>query len=255
MRNADAADDLAALGVTVRQADYDDPETLDAAFAGVDRLLLVSSSEIGRRVPQHRNVITAAGRAGVGVIVYTSILHAGTSPLGLASEHRATEALLREAGVPFVLLRNGWYTENYTRSAPMAVTHGAVLGSAGDGRIASAARTDYAAAVAVLTSNVDQAGRTYELAGDDAWTLTHMAAEIARLSDQPVAYRHLPEPDYRATLEQAGLPEPLAAVYAESDVGASKGGLFDDSRQLSALIGRPTTPLAQSVKEALSQNA
>lgn len=254
MRTPDAETDLVSLGVEVRHVDYDDPATLDAAFTGIDRLLLVSSSETGKRVPQHRNVIEAAGRTGVGLIAYTSFLRADSSPMGLACEHRATEALLNESGVPFVLLRNGWYTENLMGSVPVAVERCAELGSAGNGRIAAEARADYAAAaVAVLTSIETEAGKTYELAGDDSFTLTELAAGIARQSGTAVVYQELPEPDYKAVLERAGLPEPLAAVYAESDVGASKGALFDEGRQLSALIGRPTTTLARSVEEVLRQ--
>ena len=253
-RNVAAGDDLTARGVEVRRMDYEDPNTLRAAFAGVDRLLFISSSEVGQRGRQHRNVIEAARRAGVELIVYTSILHADDTPLGLASEHQATEAALRESGVPFTLLRNGWYTENYVGSAEIAVANGAVLGSAGQGRISSAARADYAAAaVAVMTSGRDEAGAIYELAGDEAYTLADLAAEIARQSGRAVAYRDLPEADYRAILQQAGLPESLAAAYASYDVAAAKGGLFDDSHQLSTLLGHPTTPLAQSVREALNR--
>lgn len=253
MRNVAAGGDLIARGVEVRRVDYDDPDMLTTALDGVDRLLFVSGSEVGRRVPQHRNVIEAARRAGVRLIVYTSILHADDTPLGLASEHQATEAALRESGVPFTLLRNGWYTENYVGSAGMAVANGAVLGSAGQGQISSAARADYAAAaVAVMTSGRDEAGAIYELAGDEAYTLADLAAEIARQSGRAVAYRDLPEVDYRAVLQEAGLPEPLAVALAAADVGASQGGLFDNTRQLSSLIGRPTTPLAQSVREALT---
>lgn len=244
--------DLQARGVQVRVADYNQVETLVAALRGVDKLLLISSSEVGQRVPQHRNVITAAQRAGVGLVAYTSLLHADRSPMGLATEHRETEALLRASGLPHVLLRNGWYTENYTAGVPAALQYGAVLGSAGDGKIASAARADYAAAAAAVLSLDDQAGRVYELAGDQAYTLSELAAEIARQAGQPVVYRDLPEAAYEAALVQAGLPAFLAAMLAESDVGAAKGGLFDDSRELSRLIGRPTTPLAEVVKAALS---
>jgi NAD(P)H dehydrogenase (quinone) len=188
----------------------------------------------------------------VGLVAYTSLLHADRSPMGLATEHRETEALLRASGLPHVLLRNGWYTENYTAGVPAALQYGAVLGSAGDGKIASAARADYAAAAAAVLSLDDQAGRVYELAGDQAYTLSELAAEIARQAGQPVVYRDLPEAAYEAALVQAGLPGFLAAMLAESDVGAAKGGLFDDSRELSRLIGRPTTPLAEMVKAALS---
>jgi NAD(P)H dehydrogenase (quinone) len=252
VRSPEKAADLAALGVQVRQADYAQPATLEAAFQGVDKLLLISSSEVGQRAPQHAAVIAAAQKAGVKLIAYTSILRADTSPLGLAAEHKETEAMLRASGIPFVLLRNGWYTENYTASVPAALQYGAVMGSAKDGRIASAARADYAAAAAAVLTKDGQAGKVYELAGDTAYTLSELAAEIAKQSGKPVVYNDLPEAAYAAALVQVGLPEGFAALLADSDVGASKGGLFDDGHQLSQLIGRPTTPLAEVVKAALA---
>ena len=251
VRSPEKAADLAALGLQVRQADYAQPATLEAAFQGVDKLLLISSSEVGQRAPQHAAVIAAAQKAGVKLLAYTSILRADSSPLGLAAEHKETETMLRDSGIPFVLLRNGWYTENYTGSVGAAVQYGAVMGSAKDGRIASAARADYAAAAAAVLTKEGQAGKVYELAGDTAYTLTDLAAEIARQSGKPVVYKDMPEAEYKAALMQVGLPEGFAALLADSDVGASKGGLFDDDHQLSQLIGRPTTPLADVVKAAL----
>jgi NAD(P)H dehydrogenase (quinone) len=252
VRNPASASDLAGRGVEIRVADYDNPASLAAALKGAGKLLLISSSEIGRRVPQHRNVIDAAKAAGVTLLAYTSILHADTSPLALAAEHRETEALVRASGIPFVLLRNGWYTENYTGNVAAAIQHGAVLGSAGNGRIASAARADFAAAAAaVLSSRESQAGKIYELAGDTSFTLSQYAAEIARQSGTPVAYRNLPEADYKAALQTVGLPEAFAGLIAESDAKAARDSLYDDSRQLSGLIGRPTTTMAQSVAAAL----
>ncbi len=254
VRGREAADRLTALGVEARIADYARPETLDAMFAGIGRALLVSSNALGQRVPQHRNVIEAAKRAQVGLLAYTSVLHADTSPLGLAAEHRETEALLRASGVPFVLLRNGWYTENYTAGFPAALANHALIGGAGQGRIASAARADYAAAAAaVLTAAETWAGRVFELAGDEAYTLADLAAELARQSGQEVAYRDMAEAAYKAALLGAGLPEGLADLLADSDAGASQGALFDDGRQLSTLIGRPATPMAASVAAALRQ--
>ena len=242
----------ADLGVTVRAADYARPETLEPALAGIDTLLLISSSEVGQRAAQHANVIAAARKAGVQHIVYTSLLHADTSVLNLAEEHRQTEAMLEDSGIPHTLLRNGWYTENYLASVPPALQHGAFIGSAGEGRIASAARADYAEAAAVALTTPGQAGKVYELAGDDSYTLTEFAAELSRQSGKPVPYVNLPEADYKAALFGAGLPEPIADLLADSDVGASKGGLFDDQRQLSALIGRPTTSLATLMQAALA---
>lgn len=241
----------AARGVQVRQADYTQPAALAQALKGVDKLLLISSSEVGQRVPQHRNVIDAARQAGVKLVAYTSILRADSSPLGLASDHRETEALLRASGLPHVLLRNGWYTENYTASVQAAVQHGAVLGSAGAGRFSLASRADYAAAAVAVLTQEGQAGKVYELAGDQALTLADYAAEIARVSGKPVVYKDLPEAEYAKVLEQIGLPAPVAAMLAQSDVGVSKGGLFEDGRALSRLIGRPTTPVADSLKAAL----
>ncbi len=252
VRNTAKASDLTARGVTVRVAPYTDPAALAQALAGVDQLLLISSSEIGQRATQHRNVITAAKQAGVKLLVYTSLLQADRSPLSLAPEHVATEALVKASGLPFVILRNGWYTENYTASIPPAVANGAFIGSAGTGRISWAARADYAAAaVAALTGNA-QVGQTYELAGDIPGTLADLAAEISRQTGKTIPYQDLPEAAYRDILLKIGLPAPFAAGIAAWDVDASRGALLDESRTLSKLIGRPTTPLAESVKQALA---
>jgi NAD(P)H dehydrogenase (quinone) len=252
VRSPEKVADLAACGVQVRVADYDQPASLVAAFAGADKLLLISANEVGRRVPQHRAVIDAAKAAGVGLLAYTSLLHVDTSPLPLAAEHKETEALIRASGLPAVILRNGWYTENYLASIPAALQYGVLLGSAGAGRIASAARADYAAAAAAVLMLDDQAGRVYELAGDEAYTLAELAGEIAQQSGKAVVYQNVPEGDFKAALLAAGLPDFLATLLAESDVGASKGGLFDDSRQLSRLIGQPTALLSKLVEQALA---
>lgn len=251
VRKPDSVADLAAQGVQVRQADYTQPDSLERALAGVEKLLLVSSSELGQRLVQHQNVVDAAKKTGVKLLAYTSLLHVDTSPLGLAQEHLATEAYIRSSGLPFVFLRNGWYTENYLASVKPALQHGAFIGSAGQGRIASAARADYAEAAAAVLAKGAQAGTVYELAGDTAYTLAELAAELSRQSGQTVPYVNLGEADFKGALLGAGLPEGVAALLADSDVGASRGGLFDDSHQLSQLIGRPTTPLDALMKTAL----
>jgi NAD(P)H dehydrogenase (quinone) len=241
----------ASLDVEVREADYDKPETLEAALAGVDTLLLISADELGRRAEQHHNVIEAAKKTGVKRIVYTSMLYADRSPIGLAAEHWATERELMASGVPFTILRNGWYTENNTGSIPGALAGGALLGSAGGGRISSAARADYADAAVAALLDGSHSGKTYELAGDESWTMSDLAAEISRQTGRDIPYKDLPEADYADALAGFGLPEPVARAVAGFDVGASQGALFDDSHRLSALIGHPTTPMSATVAETL----
>ena len=237
------------LGVAAREADYDRADTLDRALAGIETLLLISGPTVGVRVAQHRSVIDAAKRAGVTRIAYTSVLHGDRSPLDIAADHRATEAALKSSGLPHTLLRHGWYTENYIASISSALAHGALLGSAGDARISSATRADYAEAAAVVLTTTGHEGRTYELAGDAAWTMSDLAAEISRQSGRTVPYRDLPPAEYAAILSGAGVPDAFANAIAGWDVAASQGALFDDSRQLSRLIGRPTTPLSTTVSE------
>ncbi|ENL1644339.1 SDR family oxidoreductase [Raoultella ornithinolytica] len=251
VRNPAKAEALSQQGIVVRQADYTDEAAFTAALQGVDKLLLISSSEVGQRTPQHRNVIHAAKAAGVKFIAYTSLLHADKSPLGLHVEHVETEKMLADSGIPYALLRNGWYTENYLASAPPALEHGVFIGAAGDGKIASATRADYAEAAARVIAEEGHAGKVYELAGDEAWTLSELAAALSKQSGKNVVYQNLSEANFAAALKSVGLPAGLADMLADSDVGAAKGGLFDDSRTLSALIGRPTTPLAESIKGIL----
>lgn len=251
VRNQAKAEALSQQGIVVRQGDYTDQAALTTALEGVEKLLLISSSEVGQRATQHQNVINAAKAAGVTFIAYTSLLHADNSPLGLHVEHVATEKALAASGIPYALLRNGWYTENYLASAPPALEHGVFIGAAGEGKIASATRADYAAAAAKVVSEEGHAGNVYELAGDSAWTLSELAAELSKQSGKPVVYQNMSEADFAAALKSVGLPAGLADMLADSDVGASKGGLFDDSHTLSKLIGRPTTSLAESVKTIL----
>jgi NAD(P)H dehydrogenase (quinone) len=251
VRDPGKAADLADQGVLVRHADYTDPASLDAAFQGATKVLLISSNELGNRVPQHKNVIDAAARAKVGLLAYTSVLHADQSTLGLAAEHRATEDALRASGVPYSLLRNGWYVENYTVSLGGAVAHGALAGGAGEGRIAAASREDYAEAAAVVLASSGAVEQVYELAGDRAFTLADLAAEVSRQSGKQIPFHNLPQQEYREMLVSVGLPAPLAELIADSDAQAAKGALFDDSGVLGKLIGHPTTTLAAAVKAAL----
>ncbi|SMC45052.1 SDR family oxidoreductase [Moheibacter sediminis] len=240
------------LGIEARVFDYSQPETLTDSLKGIDTIFLISGNEIGQREIQHKNVIKAAENAGVKWIVYTSLLHADTSTLILAAEHLATEEALKASGIYYTILRNGWYTENYAGSISGAIKAGAFIGSAGDGKIASATREDFAeAAAVVLTTNGHQA-KTYELAGDEAYTLTDFASEISKQTGKEIPFNNLPESEFTEVLTSLGLPEDFAKVLANSDIGASKGDLYDDSKTLSGLIGRSTTPFSAVIKDFLA---
>ncbi|MDQ4052170.1 MAG: NAD(P)H-binding protein [Actinomycetota bacterium] len=250
-RDLTSIKDLADLGVETRAADYDDPASLDPAFAGVDRVLLVSSNAVGQRLDQHRNVVDAAVRQGVSLVAYTSVLRADTTTLALADDHLATERYLAETGVPHLLLRNGWYLENYTENITPALQSGAVHGAAGGGRVSAAARADYAeaAAVALLEGTP---GQVLELGGDDAFTMAEYAAALTVASGTDVVYNDLPPEQYAAVLESVGVPAPMAQILADCDRGIAAGDLLDTTGTLSGIIGRPTTPLAVELNAALA---
>lgn len=241
----------ASLGIAAREADYTKPETLAKALPGIDTLMLISSSEIGQREVQHRAIIDAAKKAGVTWIVYTSILDADNSVVDLAAEHRATEKMLKASGIPLTILRNGWYTENFANSISGAVAGGTLYGSAGDGRISAAARADFAAGIVAVLTGKNHQGKVYELAGDKAFTLSDLAAEISRQAGKTIPYKNIPEADYAKALAGHGVPEGFAKLIAGWDTATAKGALFTASGDLSALIGRPTTPIADTVKAVL----
>lgn len=253
VRDPQKVSDFAARGVEVRRADYTQKDSLEAAFKGVERLLLVSSNEVNQRLPQHKNAIEAARRAGINFIAYTSIPKADTSEMQLAAEHKATEQIIRESGIPFAFLRNGWYFENYTDQLPSILQYKAVFGSAGQGRVSAASRADYAeAAAAVLTAD-NHESKVYELGGDTAFTLSELAAEISKQTGDEIVYRDLPVEQYAQALIGAGLPEPMARVLADADLGLKRGDLLVNSRDLSRLTNRPTTTLAEAVASALEK--
>jgi NAD(P)H dehydrogenase (quinone) len=264
LRNLVPAEDIIALvrsdsareafevkGIATRTGDYEDLESLRKAFDGVDRLLLISSSEVGKRADQHRNVLEAARDAGVGFVAYTSILNADSGGMALAQEHNATEAALRESGLPHAILRNGWYSENIAGTAPQALEMGQHFGAAGYGRFATASRQDFAEAAAVVLAGEGHEGKTYELAGDTDFSLSDYAALLSELSGKPVTYVNLDEASYAGALVGAGLPEGFAGILADSDARAASGALTTHSRDLSRLIGRPTTPMRETLKAML----
>lgn len=252
VRSPEKAAVLADQGVVIRPADYNEPETVKAALAGVDKLVMVSGSDVGSRVPQHKNVIDAAVTNGVSLIAYTSILHADTAGMMLAGEHLATEHLLAESGVSHVLLRNSWYLENYIPALPMYLEHGAIFGAAGVGRVSAATRADYAAAAAAVVAEDGHAGAVYELGGEPAFTLAELAAIVSDASGKTVVYQELDPDALAAALAGAGVPEPMARVLADSDQGVARGELFTDSGDLARLIGRAPTTAAAAVKAALA---
>ncbi|MEJ8473906.1 SDR family oxidoreductase [Roseibium algae] len=248
VRSPDKAQDLASATVSVVEADYNRPDTLAAALKGVDRLLFISGSEIGQRIPQHTAVIEAAKAAGVKLIAYTSILNADTSTMILAQEHKATEALLKTSGVAHVLLRNGWYLENYAGSLGAGLQFGAIAGASGDGKIAAASRQNYADAAAAVLLSDDNSTRTYELAGNDAFTIAELAAALSSATGKDIPFNNMPQDAYAGVLEQAGLPKPFAEMIADCDVAAGKGALFSTSKDLEKLIGHPTLPYGDFVR-------
>lgn len=249
-RSVEKLADFAARGVQVKAMDYADAGSVAAALKGAKRVLLISGSEVGQRVDQHRTVIEAARAEGVELLAYTSIANADTTAMLLADEHKATEALLRESGVPFVLLRNGWYLENYTEQLPGTLAQGAVAGSAGDGKVSGASRADYAHAAAAVLVADDQAGKVYELGGDDAFSMADLASEISAATGKSMSYNNLPAGEYAGLLASVGVPEAFAEILADSDLGIARGDLLVSTGDLRRLIGRPTTSLGQAVRAA-----
>lgn len=250
VRNPEKAKDL---GVETRPFDYNNSEGLDVQLKDIERLLLISSNEIGKRARHHKNVIEATKNAGVKWLVYTSVLHADSTTLNLAGEHLETEKMLKNSGVNYTILRNGWYTENYTGSIGGALAGGAFIGSGGSGKISSAARVDFAEAAATVISDESYKGKVYELAGDNAYTLADLADEISKQTGKTIPYRDLPETEYAKILESFDIQKGFALAIASWDVSVSKGDLYDNSMQLSKIIGRPTTSMAESVRLVLNQ--
>ncbi|MDT0489346.1 SDR family oxidoreductase [Streptomyces griseus] len=255
VRNKEKAAALAARGVELRIADYDHPETLAGAFRPGDRVLLISGSEVGKRVAQHTAIIDAARAAGVAQLAYTGILGGPDADFLLADEHKATEQLILDAGLPYTFLRNGWYTENHTAHLAAALEHGAVVANAGEGRIASAARADYAAAAAAVVTGEGHLGKVYELSGDTAWSFAEFAALLSEVTGKEIAYKNVPAAVHQEILVGAGLPEGFAAILTDVDEAVARGLLAGTSGDLARLIGRPTTPLATSVRAALKTDA
>ncbi|OAE03432.1 SDR family oxidoreductase [Arthrobacter sp. OY3WO11] len=249
-RSVEKLADLAGRGVQVRAMDYADASSVAGALKGARKVLLISGSEVGRRVEQHRTVIEAAKAQGVELLAYTSIANADSTGMKLAAEHQATEAILKESGVPFVLLRNGWYLENYTDQLPGTVAQGALAGSAGDGKVSGAARADYAHAAAAVLVAEGHAGNVYELGGDEAFSMADLAAEFSAATGKTITYNDLPAQEYTGLLTGVGVPETFAEILADSDLGIARGDLLVSSGDLRRLIGRPATSLAEAVRAA-----
>ncbi|XKK63639.1 SDR family oxidoreductase [Streptomyces sp. ARC32] len=250
VRDRDKAADLADRGVRLAVADYNSPETFDGLFAAGDRVLLISGNEFDKgRVRQHTVVIDAAKKAGVALLAYTSAPESLRA--ALADDHRATEEVLVGSGVPYVLLRNGWYHENYTEQLAPVLEHGAVVQAAGEGRVSSASRADYAAAAVAVLTGEGHENTAYELGGDEAWSFAEYAAELSRQTGREIAYRPVSVEAYTGILTGAGVPGPLADVFAGVDAAIAKGELVVSTGDLSRLAGRPTTPLAEAVTAAL----
>ncbi|THA73846.1 SDR family oxidoreductase [Streptomyces sp. A0642] len=252
VRDKEKAAGLAARGVELRIADYSRPETLTGAFRAGDRVLLISGSEVGSRVAQHAAVIDAAKAAGVAQLAYTGILGGPDADFQLAAEHKVTEQLILDSGLPYTFLRNGWYTENYTAHLAPVLAHGAVVANAGEGRVASATRADYAAAAAAVLTGEGHLGAVYELSGDVAWSFAEYAAEVSRASGKEIAHQDVPAAVHQEILVGAGVPEAFAAILVDVDEAIRRGLLARTGGDLARLIGRPTTPLAGTVAAAVA---
>lgn len=244
-RSPQKLDNFKKKGITVRYGNYDEPESLDLALKGVSKLLLISSSEIGKRIPQHKVVIDSAKKNNIELIAYTSILKADKSPLFLAQEHLETENMIKESGLPYVFLRNGWYTENYTDNVSAALEMGTLFGCAKDGRFSTAPRKDYASAAAKIISGSSHEGKVYELAGDESFTLSEFALILSKFFNKSIDFKNLDEKSYAQALVEAGLPQEFAKVLANSEAKAADGWLFDEGKKLSTLLGRQTTSIQE----------
>ncbi|MFJ8000083.1 SDR family oxidoreductase [Streptomyces sp. NPDC096310] len=251
VRNKEKAASLVASGVELRVADYDDPASLKDAFRAGDRVLLISGSEVGKRAAQHGAAIDAAKAAGVAQLAYTGVLGGPDADFDLAEEHHVTERLILESGLPYTFLRHGWYTENYTENLAPVLEHDAVVAAAGEGRVAAATRADYAAADAAVLTGEGHLNKAYELSGDTAWSFAEYAAELSRQTGRTIAYTSVPTEALREILTGAGVPEPMAAILADVDHAIERGRLAGTSGELARLAGRPTTPLADTIAEAL----
>jgi NAD(P)H dehydrogenase (quinone) len=243
VRDADKAKAIAAKGVDVRVASYDDPVALETALQGVDRLLLISGNEVGQRVPQHTNVVNAAKAAGVSFIGYTSAPKASDTDLILAPEHKATEEAVQASGIPYSIMRNNWYFENYASTVDAAKATGEIVASAKGGRIPAVPRSDLAAGHAAVLTGDGHENTIYEFAGDDAWTWDEFAAELSEVLGKPVVYRNVSTEEHAQELQAAGLDEGTAGFLAALDVNIASGALEVPPGDLSRVIGRPTTSL------------
>ena len=251
VRNIDKAEHFKAQGIELREFDYDRPETLVPALSGIDKLLLISANEIGRRTPQHQAVIDAAKVAGVPYLAYTSLLRADTSPLGLAQEHRETEKLIQDSGITYTFLRNNWYSENYLAGVAHTIEIGTLFGAAQDGRISSASRIDYAEAAAKVLTSTGHENKTYELAGSESFSLSDLATFIGQAVNKDIIYQNLSAEEYTQGLTQAGLPAGLVDVIVDADIQTIQGAMYSDSKDLEQLIGHKTTSIQDAIKAAL----
>lgn len=252
VRNPEKAAAMAAQGIEVRQADYNDSEALNKALQGIDRLLLISGNDLEQRAEQHQKVIEAAKHNNVGFIAYTSLLKADTSSLLLAVDHKATEIVMKDSGIPYTFLRNSWYLENYTSNLGQFLSMGAIMGSAGEGKVSAASRQDYATAAAEVLSGEGHENKIYELGGE-SFSMTELAQTLSNASGKSIVYNDMPTEAYKEVLLSTGMPEGFASILANADAGLAKGDLFTDSGDLESLLDYPTTSLADALSASLKE--
>ncbi|WP_139488824.1 SDR family oxidoreductase [Brevibacillus dissolubilis] len=249
VRNPEKAEHLRAQGVEVRHGDFDHPETLDAAFAGIDRLLIISADgDNETRIRQHTHAVEAAARAKVGFIAYTSLGNATESQLFLAATHQATEAAILKTGIPYSFLRNNWYLENETASIQAVMAGAPWLTSAGSGKVGWAPRQDYAEAAAAVLAGDGHENTTYELSGP-LLTQEELASALGTVLGKEVSVQQVDDATYADVMKGAGVPDFVIPILVAIQQGIREGSLEIESNDFEKLLGRPVTP----INEALGQ--
>ena len=241
------------LKVSAYQGNFDDPASLGAAFAEVDRLLLISTDgDNETRIRQHKTAVKAAQEAGVHLIAYTSIINASHNPMSLAEVHRATEEAIQTTGIPFVFLRNNWYLENELGFVQAALAGAPFNTSAGKGRVGWALRSDYAQAAAAVLAGSGHENKVYELSGPLA-DYDELAEALSQVLGKPEKVVHIDDVAYGKILAGSGMPDFVVTLLVGFASKIREGSLAVEGNDLQKLLGRPATPLREGLQQLVAQ--